>query len=93
MTHAPCRCVGRPRSVLDLRALKDAPVEWNAHEYFAAEMLQRTYRGFRAREALYKHKQREIKRERIDQAYRISSTLLTSFVASDAAFIAGSLAR
>jgi len=72
------------RRVLDLRHLRDAPVDWNAHEYFAAEMLQRTYRGFRAREAMYTSKQGEIKRERVNQAFRISSTLLTSFVAADA---------
>lgn len=75
----------RPRRrVLNLGDLRDKPVEWNAHEYFAAEMLQRCYRGFRAREALYASKQNEIKRERVNQAFRISSTLLTSFVASDA---------
>ena len=73
------------RRVLDLRHLRDAPVEWNAHEYYAAEMVQRTYRGFHMREALHAHKQREIKRERVTQAFRISSTLLTSFVANDAA--------
>ena len=73
------------RRVLDLRHLKHAPVLWNAHEYYAAEMIQRTYRGFRAREALHAHKQREIKRERVTQAFRISSTLLTSFVAADSA--------
>ena len=81
------------RASLKLGPLKDAPVEWNAHEYFAAEMLQRTYRGFRAREALYSHKQREIKRERVQQAFRISSTLLTSFVAADADDIHGGMAE
>ena len=70
--------------MLELRQLKDAPVDFNAHEYYAAEMLQRTYRGFRAREALYSTKQKEIKKERVTQAFRISSTLLTSFVTNDA---------
>ena len=77
------------RRVLDLRTLKDAPVSWNAHEYFAAEMVQRTYRGYRTRSALYSNKQKEIKRERVNQAFRLSSTLLTSFVASDADAIFG----
>jgi hypothetical protein len=77
------------RRVLDLRTLKDTPVSWNAHEYFAAEMVQRTYRGYRTRSALYSNKQKEIKRERVNQAFRLSSTLLTSFVASDADAIFG----
>jgi hypothetical protein len=77
--------------VLDLRHLKDAPVAWNAHEYFAAEMLQRTYRGFRAREAMYHHKQKEIKKARVTQAFRISSALLTATVADDTDAIAGML--
>lgn len=80
------------RRVLDLRHLRDAPVLWNAHEYFAAEMLQRTYRGFRAREALHAHKQQEIKKERVSQAFRISSTLLTHFVATDASNCSSRLA-
>ena len=80
------------RRVLDLRHLRDAPVLWNAHEYFAAEMLQRTYRGFRAREALHAHKQQEIKKERVSQAFRISSTLLTHFVATDASDCSSRLA-
>jgi hypothetical protein len=72
------------RRVLDLRHLHNADVLWNAHEYFAAEMLQRTYRGFRAREELHRQQQQEIKRTRVHEAFRISSTLLTSFVTSDA---------
>ena len=60
------------------RALKDAPIAWNAHEYYAAEMMQRTFRGYRAREALYASTQKEAKKERVEQAFRISSTLLTS---------------
>lgn len=72
------------RKKLDLRHLKNAPVEWNAHEYLAAELMQRTYRGFCAREALHARKQREIKKDRVAQAFRVSSTLLTSFVASEA---------
>lgn len=81
------------RRVLDLRHLRDAPVEWNAHEYYAAEMVQRTYRGFHMREALHAHKQREIKKERVTQAFRISSTLLTSYVANDAAACSSRLAE
>ena len=70
------------RRVIDLHHMRAAAVEWNAHEYFAAEMIQRTYRGFRAREALQAHRQREIKRERVNQAFHVSSALLTSFIAS-----------
>ena len=69
--------------MLDLRHLRSAPIEWNAHEYFAAEIIQRSYRGFRAREAMHAHKQREIKRERVNQAFHISSALLTSFIGYD----------
>jgi hypothetical protein len=65
------------RRNLDLREYKNAPVEWNAHEYLAAQMMQRTYRGFRAREALKANDQRKIKEMRISTAFRLSSTLLT----------------
>ena len=68
------------RKVLDLRHLRAVAVEWNAHEFFAAEIIQRTYRGFRAREKMHTSKQKHIKMERVLAAFRISSTLLTSFV-------------
>jgi len=80
------------RKNLDLRDLKDAPVEWNAHEYVAAQKVQRTYRGFRAREALHTSKQRQIKQKRVSTAFRISSTLLTSFVVADVKSSATALA-
>ena len=54
-------------------------------------MLQRTYRGFRAREALHAHKQKEIRSQRVEHAFRISSTILTTFVASDITYCRKSL--
>ena len=71
--------------MLDLRHLKDAPVAWNAHEYFAAE-VQRTY-GASAREEA--HQQKEITAR--DAGLRISSALLTATVADDTDAIAGML--
>ena len=81
------------RKVLDLRELNEAPIDWNAHEYFAAEIVQRTYRGFRARVAIYNSKQKQIRTERVSTAFRISSTLLTSFVDADVDACSAALAR
>jgi len=80
------------RKQLDMRELRGVPVLWNAHEFFAAEIVQRLYRGFRQREEMYRKKQKQIKRERVDNAFRISSALLTSFVTSDVDACASTLA-
>ena len=80
------------RKNLELGPHKDARVVWNAHEYIAAEKVQRTYRGFRLREMLHNNEQKRIKERRVSTAFRISSTLLTSFVVSDARCSAAALA-
>ena len=58
-----------------------------------AEVIQSCYRGFRVRMKLWMLRQREIKRARVASAYRVSSAILTSFVAKEAPDIAGQLVR
>ena len=79
------------RRKLDLRHLKDVTVKWVAHEYFAAEVCQRTYRGFRARNILSNQRQKQIKRDRSEFAYHVSSSILTAFVQASAAETQGTL--
>ena len=111
---------------MDLRALILSPVEWLAHEYFAAgapscsfptstiitplpipretvstffcvrppaEIIQSCYRGFRLRIKLWLRRQREIKRERVMSAHRLSSTILTSFLSDEAPTLTRELVR
>jgi len=81
------------RRWLDLRHLQGTPVLWNAHEYYAATILQRLFRGFHDREALLAGKQKKIKQQRVSTAFHISSTLLTSFVVSEVDACSATLAH
>ena len=46
------------RKHLELKEFKGAPVDWTAHEFVAAELMQASFRGFCAREELHRARQR-----------------------------------
>lgn len=73
------------RRTVDLRQYREHVVVWNAHEYYAAETVQRTFRGFRTREVLFAAAQTRIRRQRVSQAFRVSSTLFTGSLEGDVA--------
>ena len=71
------------RKHLELKELKGAPVDWTAHEFVAAELMQASFRGFCAREELHRARQRRIKGDRKEAAFLLSSRLLTDFITEE----------
>lgn len=71
------------RKNLELKEFKGAPVDWTAHEFVAAELMQASFRGFCAREALHRARQRRIKGVRKEAAFLLSSRLLTDFITEE----------
>ena len=71
------------RKHLELKEFKGAPVDWTAHEFVAAELMQASFRGFCAREELHRARQRRIKGDRKEAAFLLSSRLLTDFITEE----------
>ena len=68
------------RKVIDLKELKGEFIYWNAHEFYAVEMIQRCFRGFRTREKLHTRRQHRIKASRFRAAFNVASSLLLSLI-------------